>query len=125
PIPTDLPEEEQLDRICRYGYLAEYNDALAQLLGASSAEQLIGSSIDLIVPHSNPSVREATLHAIRTDYRFTTVETTPVDRSGKQRYMLRTQWGIVDDGMLRRMWGTTRDVTALRESELALNASER
>jgi len=39
--------------------------------------------------------------------------------------MLRTQRGIVDDGMLRRMWGTTRDIIDLKESERALNASER
>ena len=39
--------------------------------------------------------------------------------------MLRPQRGIVDDGMLRRMWGTTRDITDLKESERALNASER
>ena len=124
PIPTSLPEQEQVDLIYQHGYIAECNNALARMLGYSKPEHLIGSRIDLIVPRSNPSVEQAFLRAVRSEYRFSTVEVSPVDRNGNIRHTLRTQWGIVEGGMLRRMWGSTRDITELKHSERALSASE-
>ena len=124
PISTALPEQEQLARIYQEGYVAECNDALARQAGFEKAAQVIGHRVRDLVPLSNPSVRDATLHAIRSGYRFTTVETAPIGHDGKRRYMLRSQWGIVEDGMLRRMWGSNRDITDLKLSEMALDASE-
>ena len=124
PIPTSIPEQEQLERIYQCGYVAECNDALARLFGRERAEQMIGCSIADLAPLSDPTIREATLQAIRSGYRFSTVETSPVDLNGDRRYMLRTQWGIVEDGMLERVWGSNRDITALKQSEEELNASE-
>ena len=124
PVPTALPEEEQLERIYRDGYLAECNEAMARLLGAERVEDLIRCPIQELERLSNPSVRRATLHAIRSGYRFNTVETGPFGRDGKVRYMLRSQWGIVEDGSLQRIWGCTREITDLKVSEMAFDASE-
>jgi two-component system, cell cycle sensor histidine kinase and response regulator CckA len=125
PISTELPEQQQLEQIYQYGYLAECNDALAREFGLENASQLTAWRLDDLAPLHNPSVREATLQAIRSGYRFDTVETSPVDHSGKQRHMLRTQWGIVEDGMLQRIWGSNRDITDLKRIERELDASER
>ena len=38
PIPTDLPAQEQIDRIYRDAYLAECNDAMAQMYGFEHAD---------------------------------------------------------------------------------------
>ena len=124
PIPIDLPEQEQLDRIYKTGYIAECNDALARLLGREKAEQLIGCGVDQIAPTSDPSVRDATLVSIRCGYQLTNVETSPLDAHGNRRYMLRSQWGIVEDGKLERIWGSTRDITDIKHAEKALDASE-
>jgi two-component system cell cycle sensor histidine kinase/response regulator CckA len=124
PVPIDLPEEEQLERIYRYGYLAECNDTLAQLLGREKAEQLIGSRVEEVAPLSNPSIRDANLRAIRAGYKPTNVEMNRIDGHGNRRHMVRSVWGIVEDGKLERIWGTNRDITELKQSELALDASE-
>jgi len=124
PIPLDRPEEEQFALIYRYGYLAECNDALARLCGMERAEQLLGSRLEEIAPASEPSMREATLLAIRSGFVCTTVETNPVGPNGVRRHILRSQWGIVEDGRLERIWGTSRDITQLKRSEQALDASE-
>ena len=42
PIPLSLPEEEQIDRFYRDGYVAECNDAMVRLMGSASAEQFVG-----------------------------------------------------------------------------------
>ena len=124
PVPTSLPEQEQLERIYRDGYVAECNEALARLLGVETVKELIGRPVQELDPLSDPSVRDATLHAIRSGYRFNTVETGPFGRDDKVRYMLRGQWGIVEDGMLVRIWGSTREITDLKLSEMAFDAAE-
>ena|SRR5215472_11611039 len=123
-IDTGLPELEQLALLYRYGYMAECNDALAQLCGRTTADQLIGCRIDEIAPVSDPSIREANLLAIRSKSHYSVVETNLPDQDGRSRHMLRSQWGIVEDGKLERIWGTTRDITKLKHSEQALDASE-
>jgi two-component system cell cycle sensor histidine kinase/response regulator CckA len=124
PIDTGLGEEEQIREIYRYGYLAECNESLARLLGAEKPQQLIGARIDDISPLSDPSIRRATLLGVRGGHSLTMIETTILGPDGKRRHMLRSQWGIVEEGKLERIWGTSRDVTDLKHSERALQASE-
>jgi PAS domain S-box-containing protein len=124
-IPIDQPEEEQFSQFYKYGYIAECNDALARLCGFERAEQVLGCRVGDIAPASDPNMRDATLMAIRSGFAFTTVETNPMDGSGVRRNIIRSQWGIVEDGKLERIWGTSRDITRLKRSEQALSASKR
>ncbi len=48
-----------------------------------------------------------------------------MDKNGNLQYRLRSNFGVVQDGALRRIWITTRDITGLRRAELSLAASER
>jgi PAS domain S-box-containing protein len=125
PVSTEGTEEQQLEEIYRYGYLAECNDALARQFGFERASQLTGWRLNDLAPLSNPSVREANLYAIRSKHHFTTVETAPLNSDGTRRHILRSQWGIVENGMLLRVWGTARDITDLKNIERELDASER
>jgi PAS domain S-box-containing protein len=124
PIPVDLPEEEQLSRIYRYGYVAECNDALARFLSLKKAAQVTGWRLTRLLPATDPALHGTNLEMIRSGYRHSTVETNPVDFQGRRRHMLRTQWGIVEDGHLLRIWGSNRDITDIRRIEQALDASE-
>jgi two-component system cell cycle sensor histidine kinase/response regulator CckA len=124
PIDTTLSAPDQLSAMYRYGYVAECNDALAVMLGLEKAEQVIGSRLEDVAPLSNSRVKEFNLNAIRHGYDPTTLELTFVDSHGQSRHVLRSQWGIVEDGLLVRVWGTTRDITDLKLSEEALDASE-
>ena len=125
PIPLDLPEEEQIERIYHYGYLAECNDALARLVGASSSEDLVGSTFSSLFSRDDEWVLEELRSTIRSGYGATTFATTPLDREGRKQYRLRTQCGIVEKNELHRIWGTTRDITELKRAELAVEAFER
>jgi two-component system cell cycle sensor histidine kinase/response regulator CckA len=125
PISTDLSEDEQIESIYRQGYLAECNDAMARLLGHEKASQLIGTGFEELARYADPRLREDLRSAIRSGYRFDTVETKPVDRNGHARQLLRSNWCVVEDGKLQRIWGTCRDITELKRVEDALQASER
>ncbi len=125
PIPVTLPEDEQLDRMYRFGYMAECNEAAARLWGVDSVQRLLGSRLDFLVPRTDARLVEELRSGIRSGFRNCTIETTPHDEDGRLLYRLRSQFGIVEDGELRRIWGTTRDITGLRRAELSLAASER
>ncbi|HEY1342315.1 MAG TPA: ATP-binding protein [Bryobacteraceae bacterium] len=124
-IPLDLREDEQIDRIYRFGYIAECNDAVAKSFGMETAEKLLGARFAEIAPRTDARVIEELRSAVRSKFRGTTIETSPLDESGRPLYRLRSQFGVVEDGQLRRIWGSTRDITALRRAELALSASQR
>src|SRR4051812_15914253 len=125
PVPLDAPEEEQIERIYRDGYLAECNEAMARLAGARNTEELIGSQFSALFPKSDSRVREELLDAVRSRYSSATILTTPLGPDGRTLYRLRTQCGIVENNELRRIWGATRDVTELKMAELAVESSER
>ena len=126
PVPLSLSEEEQLEQIYLSGYLAECNDASARLYGLRSAEQLVDFRFNQILPRNDARLVEELRTAIRSGFRSTVVETTTQDDGGRQVYhRLRSLFGIVEGGGLRRLWGTTRDITDLRRAELAVVASER
>lgn len=125
PIPLDLPEEEQVERIYKFGYMAECNAAMSHLAGAPSPETLTGIRFANLVPRDDERIFAELLLAIRSGFRNVTIETKPLDKNGEPLYRLRSQFGIVEDGKLLRIWGMTRDITELRRAELAAAASER
>src|SRR5437763_6232572 len=124
-IATSLPDGEQIAEMYRYGYLAECNDAMARLFGADRAEQLIGARLRDLGPPGDPRFRLALTSLIHSEYGFITAETPPLDQNGGRRYFVRTQWEIVENGALRRIWGSIRDVSDLKRSEVELRGSNR
>jgi PAS domain-containing protein len=78
PIDTDLPEEEQLARVLRYGHLAECNEALVQQLGVEGSDQLIGAAIAEALSRAiaPETVQRCVKSLIRSGYRYGTVEVT-------------------------------------------------
>jgi PAS domain S-box-containing protein len=123
PIPVTLTEQEQIEHIYKYGYVAECNDAAARMVGLNTGDQLIGARVSEIEKLDH-AVRKAILATVRAGYNQANVETTRSDSNGHRSCLLRTDWGIVEDGQLQRVWGCTRDITDLRHAELALDASE-
>lgn len=125
PIPLSLPEEQQIERIYRDGYLAECNEAMSRLAGARNADELVGTSFAALFSRDDDRIREELRSAVRSSHSAATFATTPLDKDGKKVYRLRTQCGIVENNELQRIWGTTRDITELKRAELAVEAAER
>ena len=124
PIDVTLPEDEQLARILRDGYLAEGNDALVRRLGMETPDQLMGAAVTDVV-QDKEFIHSSMEALIRSRYRFSRLEVTVVDRSGKQAYLVHTHWGIVENDKLQRIWGSSRDITELRSTEAQLRHAQR
>lgn len=111
PIDTALPEEEQMARVVQYGRVVECNDVAEQTLGLERGAGISEAVLDVETAHS------MMLSLIRSEYRYSTMEVTPVEGKGKTRHFLHSQWGIVEKGKLQRIWGSSRDITDLRGIE--------
>jgi PAS domain S-box-containing protein len=124
PVPLSLPEEDQIDMIYRFGYIAECNDAAARNAGRTRGEELVGARIGELAPRPTSKMVEEFRTALRSRFRLTTMEVQRTADRGPV-YRLRSFFGIIDDnGALRRIWFTTRDITDLRRAEASLAASE-
>jgi signal transduction histidine kinase len=108
PIDTTLAEEEQLAR-AEHHRVAECNNA-AERLGLKT-----GAAITAVLDLE--TARSIMLSLIRSGYRYSTMEVTPMGRKGKLRHFLHIQWGIVENGKLQLIWGSCRDITDLRGIE--------
>ncbi len=117
PMPTDLPEEEQLEHFYRHAYLAECNDAMARMYGFRGASELVGARVGDLLPRSDPGNVEFLRAAVVAGYRIKDGETRELDRMGNERVILNNLGGIIEDGLLVRVWGTQRDVTEHKEAE--------
>jgi PAS domain S-box-containing protein len=124
PIPVNLPEDEQIEMLYRFAYLAECNDAMARMYGYELADQLVGARVGDLLPRSNPR-NIAYLRALkRSGYRLIDAEMQEVDRHGNTKYFLSNQIGIVENEAVVRGWGIQRDITERKEAEMERIESE-
>ena len=57
PIDTRLPVDEQVELAYRNGRCAECNLAMARMYGLDSADDLVGKSLEIMLPASDPEAR--------------------------------------------------------------------
>jgi len=126
PISTYLPVDEQIDLLYRDSRLTECNDVMARMYGYDRAEQLLGMPLEVFVPRSDPQAAEYFRAFIENSYRITEWESREVDEEGCARFFLNNRTGIVEDGVLKRSWGTQRDITERkRQAELQFQQATR
>jgi len=122
PIAITCPEDEQIQHFYEYGYLAECNDAMAQMYGFTSAAELVGAKPDDLLVRSDPQNTEYLRAFIRSGYRLSDAESHEVDQQGRTKYFLNNLVGTVEDGVLIRAWGNQRDITDRKQAEEALRS---
>jgi len=124
PFPVTLPIDDQIEMLYQFAYLAECNNAMSRMYGYESADQLLGARIGDLLVRSNPKNIEFLRALQQNGYSLNDVETHEVDGYGNSKVILNSLSAIVENGMIVRVWGTQRDVTAQKQAEEALRASE-
>jgi PAS domain S-box-containing protein len=124
PLDVTRPEEEQIDHLYAYAYLAECNEATARMRGLAAGQELVGARLGELLPRADPHNVAHLRGFIRSGYRRLDAESHEHDRAGSPRYFLNNLLGIVEDGALRRVWGSQRDITERKHAEKARRQSE-
>src|SRR5215211_1774986 len=119
PVPTSLTPDEQVECFYCHGYLAECNDAMAQMYGYARAEELVGARLGDLLPSSIPENIEYMRAFIRSGYRLTGAESQEVDRYGNTKYFSNNITGIVENESLLYVWRTQQDITERKQGEQA------
>jgi PAS domain S-box-containing protein len=117
PISIDLSADEQINLCYEHGYLAECNDAMAQMYGFESAEEIVGARVADLLKRDDPQNEEYLRAFIQSGYRLAEAESSETDKEGNPKYFLNNLVGIIEDGKLLRAWGTQRDITERRQAE--------
>jgi len=117
PLPLDSPADEMIERFFRDSYLAECNDAMAQMYGFGSASEIVGKRLGEFLIRSDPRNVELLRAFQASGFRLTDVESHEVDREGRPKVFLNNLVGVVEDGHMVRTWGSQRDITERRRLE--------
>ena len=116
PIPVSLPEDEQIDLVYKDAYVAECNEAAAQMFGYDSIEEFRGSRMSDIMPRSDRNT-ETFRNFIRAGYRASRGEPQVLDRQGDKVYLRNSSLGMVENGFLVRVWGVSLNITRMKQAE--------
>ena len=117
PVPTSLPEEEMLERMMDDGYLAEISDFGARMRGyREGASELVGMSLRDVVRNESRNTDTIRM-TLRNNFQLEAGVFSIRTRDGGTKHIYRTGFGVVENGLLRRVWGTGLDVTDLMNSQ--------
>lgn len=118
PIPVNLPAAEQIRLVFERGYLAECNDAMAKQYGFETAESLTGVRLHDFMA-DDPRNAEFLTAFIESGYKLTDAESHEKDAAGNDRYFSNNFVGFIEDGKIVRAWGSQRDITNVKNSDIA------
>src|SRR5918994_3539968 len=119
PIPTSLRPDEQVECFYYHGYLAECNDAMAQMYGYARAEELVGARLGNLLASSIPENVEYLRAFVRSGYRLIDAESQEADSHGNIKYFSNNITGIVENESLLHVWRTQQDITERKQGEQA------
>ncbi len=120
PLAIDIPEAEQIEHFYQYAYLAECNDAVAQMYGFTASDEIVNARLGDFLVRSDPQNIAYLQAFIGSNYRLIDAESHEIDRYGGNRYFLNNLVGTIEDGMIVRAWGTQRDITERKHAAVAL-----
>ncbi|HYE55903.1 MAG TPA: PAS domain S-box protein, partial [Chitinophagaceae bacterium] len=117
PADIRVAEDEIIQHFRQYGFLAECNDIMAAMYGFRVSSEMIGSRPDMLLDYTNPKNIEFMKTFIRNGFRISHAESYEFDREGNPKYFINNLVGIVENGYLKRIWGTQQDITEKKQIE--------
>lgn len=124
-VDTTLPLGEQIELIYKNAYLAEVNQAMAQMYHAPLDWFLGSRLVDIDGMRKDSSHHYASLKKfIESGYKSINEEFMEYAMDGKPTWLLKNIVGTVENGKLVRLWETAIDITDRVMAEKALLESE-
>jgi len=123
-LDISVPLEDMIEHCFAYAYIAECNDAYAQMYGFAKAADLIGIPLNKLWPKENPVSIKYITGFIKNGFKAKEEISYEYNRNGEQVIFMNTMVGIVEGNFLKRVWGTRRNITDQKKAEKALADSD-
>lgn len=114
PVTTSYPLEQQVVAIAANARLSECNKILVRMLGAQTIDEVLGSGL---VEIGSSNYMFDLHHFVGEGYQLVDHDVLREDQKGRRLCYQISCVGMVENGLLRRVWGTTKDVTARKRYE--------
>lgn len=124
PAPADWPADKLIEHCRHHAYLTECNDNMARMYGLNSAGEMTGMKMENMMNLDDPKVVDYLFTFIKNGYRIANAETQEHDINGNKLFFINNMTGIVENGLLKRVWGTQHDITQRKKAEEQLLRSE-
>jgi signal transduction histidine kinase/CheY-like chemotaxis protein len=125
PLSINLSRDLQIASWYQLSPLAECNAALARMHGVEMQAELGSIPLEVLFPPKDPGTHKLLRAFIENGYRCSEVESTQAKNGDTPRRFVNDLIGIVEQGGLRRIWGTRRDVTLERLMDERLGQTQR
>lgn len=123
-MPITTPADELVAYCISNAYLAECNDAFAKMYGFESADSIIGIPMSKLMPVDDP-VNLAYFNKFFTNnFKVEEELSYEFDKDGNELIFVNNMLGVVENGFIKRAWGTQREITQQKKAEAQLLASE-
>lgn len=123
PISTELPIEEQVNLMNRYSYIAECNEVFTHMMGFKNTSDIAGKRIGELTEISGWDFFRNMHPFVVNNYRTLNEESHEAAKDGRDSFFLNNSVGIIEDGMLHRIWGTRQDITEKKKADDLLKKS--
>jgi PAS domain S-box-containing protein len=124
PIPINLPIEQQIKMLYENARMAEANEAMAKMYGYKNIKDLIGLRWGELWIKNDPANTKFLKAFIKSGYNQSSAESREKDSKGNDKYFLNNFFGIIENGELKRLWGTQQDITESHQASEALKKSQ-
>jgi PAS domain S-box-containing protein len=124
PAPADWPLSKLVEHCRKHAYMTDCNDMMAHMYGLKSRDEMIGMRLESLMNMDDPHQLEYFQNFIRNGFRIENAETQEHDVNGRRLYFLNNMTGIIEGGLLKRVWGTQQDITEKKKAEEQLMRSE-
>lgn len=113
PISMHMSMQECIDAVYERGIVREVNESAAKRYGLTP-EELVGRPMNQVRDKNNPENAESDRQWYRSGFNMKDHVAVNKDPSGRRMVLLTNTIGIVEDGLLVRIWGISRDITQSR-----------
>jgi len=120
PVIIDQPYDQIVQDIAEHAIIGEVNVALASMYGLRP-EAMTGRPVRDFAPNCGTQMADL----LNTpEYRIIEREEEEVSANGEPVYIVESFFGVVQDGILQRVWGVQRNITDRKRAEDARRESE-
>jgi len=124
PLPISINKREIARSILEHAVISDCNDALSQMYGFPSREEILGKyPREFILDYDLSTDRMEKF--VENNFKTEMIETQEKDNKGKSHHFRNSYFGVIKENQLHAIWGIQMDITDRKRLEEQLRQSQK